>query len=85
MVAFVSFAERRVIKMKYEEELKYLQQQFQYFKEQAELDLLTKLYNRMSFEKYVNAELEKNRGRRENKECCRKNGRNYSWYVQKND
>lgn len=48
--------------MKYEEELKYLQQQLRYFKEQAELDLLTKLYNRMSFEKYVNAELEKNRG-----------------------
>lgn len=42
-----------------EEKVKELQQKLLYFKERSELDLLTGLYNRMSFESYVSQELER--------------------------
>lgn len=43
------------------EKLEYLQQQLSYFKKKAESDLLTGLYNRISFENYVNSQIEKNK------------------------
>ena len=41
-----------------EEKVRELQQKLLYFKERSELDLLTGLYNRMSFESYVSQKLE---------------------------